>query len=119
MNYRILSDADLVDFAKNVGKNLLDHKITCLDNAVADDLAATLNPLNATFETKIEESAVSEAATKAVNAEKRDQRSLVEEKLGPSRLFSLPTKVPKQIMIAAVLIIPKRVRPSSQTTRPN
>ncbi len=82
MNYRDLSDAELVDFAKNVAKKLTEHEVTCLDNAVADDLAAALTPLNAGFETKIEESAESEATTQAINAQKRAQRSQVEEKLG-------------------------------------
>lgn len=92
MNYRKLSDADLVDFAKNVESNLTGHKVACLDNAAADDLAATLTPLNATFETKIEESAASEAATQAVNAEKRIQRAQVEERLGTVQDFLTANK---------------------------
>jgi hypothetical protein len=95
MNYRSLTDADLVDFAKNVESNLTNHKVTCLDNAVADDLAATLTPLNATFETKIEESAASEAATKAVNAEKREQRAQVEERLATVQSFLTANKGPE------------------------
>jgi hypothetical protein len=95
MNYRSLTDADLVDFAKNVEKNLTDHKVTCLDKGVADDLAAALSPLNASFETKIEESAASEAATKAVNAEKREQRAQVEERLATVQSFLTANKGPE------------------------
>lgn len=91
-NSAYLSDADLVDFAKNVEKNLKTHKVTCFDDAVADDLAATLSPLNGTFEAKIEESAASEAATKAVNAEKRSQRSQLEERLGTIQSFLTANK---------------------------
>ena len=95
MNYRKLSDADLVDFAKNVEKKLTDHEVTCLDDAVADDLAATLTPLNTSFEAKIEESAVSEAATMAVNAEKRAQRLQVEERLATVQDFLTANKGPE------------------------
>lgn len=95
MNYRKLTDADLVDFAKNVEKKLTVHEVTCLDNAVADDLAATLSPLNGTFEAKIEQSAESEAATQAVNAEKRAQRSQVEERLATVQSFLTANKGPE------------------------
>ena len=95
MNYRTLSDADLVDFAKNVEKKLLDHEVTCLDNDLANDLAATLTSVNAAYEAKIEESAASEAATLAVNAEKRAQRSQVEERLATVQSFLNANKGPE------------------------
>jgi hypothetical protein len=95
MNFRKLTDSELVDFAKNVGQKLSDHKIECLDNAVADGLAAALAPINTSFEAKIEESAESEAATQAINAQKRSQRAQVEKKLGTIQDFLTANEGPE------------------------
>ena len=51
--------------------------------------------LNTSFETKIEESAESEAATLAVNAEKRAQRSQLEKKLGTVQDFLIANEGPE------------------------
>lgn len=87
MTYRDLSDADLVDFAKSLEKKLAAHEVTCLDNALADSLAAGLTPLNNAFETVIEKSVESTATTKAINADKRSQRDVIEDRISKVQSF--------------------------------
>ena len=53
MDYRRLTDADLVDFSKNVALQLTGHEVVGLDNLLQDDLALLFTPLNPSFETAV------------------------------------------------------------------
>ncbi len=74
MDYRRLSDADLVDFSKNVKTSLDGGLVTGLDPHLATDLAALLAPINTSFETSIEASVVQTAAKQTANADKQTLR---------------------------------------------
>lgn len=74
MNYRSLTDALLVDFAKNVQARLAAHEVTSLDNALADDLAAMLAPLNTAYETGVETAIEAIAAKQSAVAIRQNQR---------------------------------------------
>lgn len=54
MNFRILTDAELAEFSKNIAAQLALHRVTGFDTALQDELAARIGPLNAEFEASIE-----------------------------------------------------------------
>lgn len=81
MDFRKLSDFALAEFSNNVQTRLSAHEVTCLDNALADDLAAALAPLNTAFETVVAASVAITAAKQSVNADKATQRSVLIDRL--------------------------------------
>lgn len=85
MDYRKLTDAVLADFSKNVQTRLAAHEVVCLDNALADDLAAMLAPLNTAFEVVVEETIEMITAKQAKVADKLSQRAMIEDRLGVVR----------------------------------
>ncbi|MBK6723827.1 MAG: hypothetical protein IPO41_16620 [Acidobacteria bacterium] len=95
MEYRKLSDADLVDFSKNVETQLLAHTVEGLDNALADDLAATLTPLNTPYETTIESGVQTRALKQSTTAEKQALREDVLARLGKVRNYLVAAESPK------------------------
>lgn len=96
MDYRKLSDADLVDFSKNVATQLLAHTVEGIDNALADDLAATLTPLNTSYETKIESGVQSRGMKQSTTAEKASLREEVLGRLAKVRNYLVAAESPKK-----------------------
>jgi hypothetical protein len=77
MSYRERNDAELANSVRSLINSLSAHKVTCLDNALADTLAAQLASLNTAFEADIEESATITARKLEVNSRKRDRRAQI------------------------------------------
>ncbi len=73
-NYRRLSDADLVDYLKNMADRLANHKVECFDNALSDDLAAALEPIANVYETVTEEAVSVDTLKQSVTATKATTR---------------------------------------------
>jgi fibronectin type 3 domain-containing protein len=96
MDYRRLSDADLVDFSKNVEQQLTDHNVDGIDNTLADTLAATLTGLNAPFETSIEQSVQQTAEKQSVVAGKQATRDDLLAKLATVRNYLVAAESPKK-----------------------
>jgi hypothetical protein len=95
MDYRRLTDADLVDFSKNVALQLSGHEVTGLENLLQDTLAATLTPLNTTFETTIESSVTQIAVKESTVASKLDLRDNIIERLAVVRNYLVAAETPK------------------------
>lgn len=81
MEYRRLNDPLLASFSRNVADKLAAHEVTCLDNALADDLAAMLAPLNTSFEANIDASIESMAVKQAATAARLSDRAAIIEVL--------------------------------------
>jgi len=96
MDYRRLTDADLVDFAKNVEQQLIGHNVDGIDNALADSLAATLTTLNPPFETVIESSVTQTASKQSVIADKQGMRDELMAKLATVRNYLVAAESPKK-----------------------
>lgn len=62
MQPRKLTQTELIAFSKNVETRLAAHEISALDNALADDLAAMLAPLNTAFTTSFAQKTQSKTA---------------------------------------------------------
>jgi hypothetical protein len=76
MDIRRLPDNSIVDMGKNIAAKLAAHEVTCFTNALADELAAAMDPVNTALETAIEECVVMESTKIATFQAKRDQRVL-------------------------------------------
>lgn len=74
MDYRSMSDSEFADFIENLAGRLTGHELKCLDDDLADELAAKLVPFTVSFPAKIAESEASEAKTQSLNAERRSMR---------------------------------------------
>lgn len=81
MEYRNLNDNLLASFSRNIAERLAAHEVVCLDNALADDLAAMLAPLNTSYEANIDASLESVAAKQAATAAKASDRAQIIEVL--------------------------------------
>ena len=96
MDYRKLTDADLVDFSKNVALQLTGHEVVGLDNLLQDDLALLFTPLNGSFETSIESGVTKTAQKQSAIAEKDGMRELVIERLATVRNHLVAAETPKE-----------------------
>lgn len=96
MDYRRLTDAELVDFSKNVQTQLAAHTVDGLDNTLADQLAATFTPLNASFETVIESGVTQTAVKQSVIADKQSMRDDIILRLATVRNYLVAADTPKK-----------------------
>ncbi|MBK6748687.1 MAG: hypothetical protein IPG67_01375 [Acidobacteria bacterium] len=95
MDYRKLSDADLVDFSKNVGLSLRDRLVTGLDQTIADELATALEPVNTSFETSIESGVQRTAVKQTAIAEKQLMRDDLLVRLAKVRNYLVASECPR------------------------
>jgi len=107
MDYRRLTDADLVDFSKNVKTSLDGGLVTGLDPTIATDLARLLDPLNTQFETSIEDSVVKEAAKKTAFADKQTLRDDIKNLLARVRNNLVAADCPRRSYEACGFNYPK------------
>lgn len=107
MDYRKLTDADLVDFSRNVKTSLDGGLVTGLDAAVAADLARVLDPLNTTFETSIEDGVVKTALKQTAIADKQSIREELLTKLSQVRNYLVAAECPKRAYEACGFTFPK------------
>lgn len=107
MDFRRLSDADLVDAAKNVEQQLIAHNVDGIDNTLADALAATLTALNPPFETVIENSVVQTAEKQSVIADKQTMRDELLAKLATVRNYLVAAESPKKAYEVCGFTFPK------------
>jgi hypothetical protein len=77
VSYRNNNNSQLVVFVQNVISALQDHKVSCLDDAVADALAAKLSPLNDELAQSVREGFDLRALKQENTAKKRQKRSEV------------------------------------------
>ncbi len=111
MDYRRLTDADLVDFAKNVEQQLTGHNVDGIDNTLADALAATLTTLNPPFEIVIENSVAQTAEKQSVIADKQTMREELLAKLATVRNYLHAANRRRRLMRSAGLPFPGPARP--------
>ncbi|HMT09199.1 MAG TPA: hypothetical protein PKA82_14440 [Pyrinomonadaceae bacterium] len=107
MDYRKLSDAELVDFSRNVKTSLDGGLVTGLDPAIATDLARLLDPLNISFETAIEDSVVRDAAKKTAFADKQTLREDIKLILAKVRNNLVAAECPRRSYEACGFNYPK------------
>jgi hypothetical protein len=107
MDYRKLTDADLVDFSKNVALQLTGHEVVGLDNLLQDDLALLFTPLNASFETSIESGVTKTAQKESAIAEKQSMRDLIIERLAMVRNYLVAAETPKSAYEICGFTFPK------------
>jgi len=74
MNFRLLTENDLADFAANVAALLAGTELVSIDPAVRTDLAAAIGTLPTTLATQTAASAVAEDERKASVSSKNDTR---------------------------------------------
>lgn len=94
MNFRDLSDTDLMSFALAVETGLSGHKVTAFDNALADELAAAIAAINAAYQTSIKNAFVAETVKQAAMAAKRDDREREEAQLSLILSFLKANRAP-------------------------
>lgn len=96
MEYRKLSDADLVGFAKNVEDQLTAHAVDGLTGPEADALAAELTALNTPYGVAVDASIGKTAEKESATAAKRALRDEVIFKLSSVRNHLLAAESPKK-----------------------
>ena len=96
MDYRRLTDADLVDFGNTVALQLTGHKVVGLDNLLQDDLALLFTPLNPSFETAVQSGVTKTAQKQSAIAEKDRMRQLIIERLAMVRNYLVAAETPKE-----------------------
>ncbi|CAN5528068.1 hypothetical protein BH10ACI3_BH10ACI3_26900 [soil metagenome] len=96
MNYRNLADADLADFSKNIENQLTSHSVDGIDNLLADDLAATLTPINTGYTTTIEAGVTQTAVKQSTIADKQTQREELLTRLATIRNYLVAAGVPRK-----------------------
>jgi hypothetical protein len=74
MNFRLISENDLADFAANVATLLAGTDLPSIDPAVRTDLATAIGTLPTTLATQTAESAIAEDERKASVSSKNDTR---------------------------------------------
>lgn len=107
MDYRKLSDADLVDFGKNVKISLDGGLVTGLDPALAADLARAIEPINTTFEVAIEDGVVKTAVKQSAIADKQSMREDLLGKLAKVRNYLVAAECPRRAYEACGFTYPK------------
>ncbi|MBL8182186.1 MAG: hypothetical protein JNL64_11330 [Blastocatellia bacterium] len=98
MDYRKLSDADLVDFSKNVKSSLDGGLVIGLDPALAADLARAIDPINTTFEVAIEDGVVKTAVKQSAIADKQSMREELLGKLAKVRNCLVAAECPRHFL---------------------
>jgi hypothetical protein len=77
MSYSKQSDSELADSVQVLINNRSAHKVTCLDDALADSLAAELEGLNTDFKQDIDDSAEFTAKKQAANESKKARQDRI------------------------------------------
>ena len=107
MDYRKLSDADLVDFSKNVKMSLDGGLVTGLDPTLAADLSRLFDPINTTFEAAIEDGVVKTAVKQSAIADKQSIREDVLVRLAKVRNYLVAAECPRRAYEACGFTFPK------------